>query len=266
MNTEMDAMESDIKLVRLERKRIKEKRKRIKEKNKKEQEVELRRKLRMNPQFPLKLEGSGLQCTLCQTGVITSWTSALCHIRGSKHKKKKVVLSAGTKKMKESDEVNFKRKYEEDVGLRSYSKIKKLKKDLSIGQVASQVASGTVMNEVIPHSHIKKETDENYEAHSILMAIKEESLDIAEEKKEMKMNNNISFQAEVQSLISKERAKLEPRPHVEKINMSHDVDKVPNKVDEEEDVQRLHGNVANSVKAALGKYYLKSDKLQSKAV
>ena len=207
MNTEMDARESDIELVRLERKRIKEKRKRIKEKIKKEQEVELRRKLRMNPQFPLKLEGSGLQCTLCQTGVITSWNNALCHIRGSKHKKKKVVLTAGTKKMKESDEVNFKRKYEEDVGLKSYSKIKKLK-DRSIGQVAS----GTVMNEVIPNSHIKKETDEYYKADTILMAIKEESLDIAEEKKEMKMNNNISFQAEVQSLISKERAKLEPRP------------------------------------------------------
>ena len=210
MNTEMDARESDIELVRLERKRIKEKRKRIKEKIKKEQEVELRRKLRINPQFHLKLEGSGLQCTLCQTGVITSWNNALCHIRGSKHKKKKVVLTAGTKKMKESDEVNFKRKYKEDVG--SYSKIKKLKKDGSIGQVASQVASGTVMNEVIPNSHIKKETDEYYEAHTSLMAIKEESLDIAEEKKEMKMNNNISFEAEVQSFLSKERAKLEPRP------------------------------------------------------
>ena len=163
--------------------------------------------------------------------------------------------------MKESDEVNFKRKYKEDVGLRSYSKIKKLKKDRSIGQVAS----GTVMNEVIPNSQIKKETDEYYEAHTSLMAIKEESLDIDEEKKERKINNNISFEAEVQSFLSKERAKLEPRPHVEKINMSHDVDKVPNKVDEEEDVQRLHWNVANSVKAALGKYYLKSDKLQSKA-
>ena len=207
MNTEMDARESDIELVRLERKRIKEKRKRIKEKIKKEQEVELRRKLRINPQFPLKLEGSGLQCTLCQTGVITSWNNALCHIRGSKHKKKKVVLTAGTKKMKESDEVNFKRKYEEDVGLKSYSKIKKLK-DHSIGQVAS----GTVMNEVIPNSHIKKETDEYYEAHTSLMAIKEESLDIDEEKKERKINNNISFEAEVKSFLSKERAKLEPRP------------------------------------------------------
>jgi len=168
-------------LVRLERKRIKRKRKRMKEKIKKEQEVELRRKLRMNPQFPLKLEGSGLQCTLCQTGVITDWKSALYHIWGSKHKKIEDLL-AGTKKMKESDEVNFKRKYEEDVGLKSYSKIKKLK-DRSIGQVAS----GTVMNEVIPNSHIKKETDEYYEAHTSLMAIKEESLDIAEEKKEMKM-------------------------------------------------------------------------------
>ena len=218
---------------------------------------EFRKRLNESPY--LVSRGGGFVCTLCGTGTIRRWEMFMGHLGGNFHRtneksarnydkacrKKEEVR----RKKKIAEDLKRKRKCEEALRLKSYPSIKK-------------TADGHVKDDLLLSLKTKKESGEYYEAHIDPKALKEESLNIPEEKIELKTNSNNSSMTEL-SFIKKENVKVEPGLPEEMINISDSVDKVPNTVNVH--IRRLHWDVADCVKLALGKYYRKSDKLKSKA-